>query len=335
MRVTRAYRLGLAATALGAWFMQLAADRRAIRADPRDRELRVAVSGKALAVASSDGTPLHVLQFGSPDAPATVVLVHGWTCAARIWTAQIRALAGPGLRVIAYDLRGHGKSGRPDPADYSIDAHAADLDAVLDAVLHDGQRAVVAGHSLGGMAIVAWAGRHPGKAKRLLAGAALVNTGMDGLIAESPLLRAPGRLSRPRHVLLSLVLGAAMPLPKGSTPLSHRVIRWVALSRSASPAEIAFCERIVLGCNRDVRALCGDTLSGLDLYQSIASLDVPTVIIGSEDDMLTAPSHVRRLADALPHVVQEIIVPDCGHMTLVSRSEAVTEPIRRLVRDHG
>jgi pimeloyl-ACP methyl ester carboxylesterase len=335
MNVKKPLRLGLVATGVGAWFMQLAADRRAIHADPRERDLDVPLRGDALAIASSDGTPLHVWQFGSPDAPATVVLVHGWTCAAPIWTAQIRALAGPELRVIAYDLRGHGQSGRPEPPDYSIDAHAADFDAVLRAVLVDGQRAVVAGHSLGGMTIVAWAGRHPDGAAGLIAGAVLVNTGMDGLIAQSPILRAPRRLSKHRDVLLGLVLGSALPLPKGSTPLSSRVVRWVALSSTASPAEVAFCERIVLGCNRDVRALCGNTLSGLDLHRSIASLDVPTVIVGSEDDKLTAPSHVRRLADALPHVVEEIIVPGCGHMSLVTHPDVVTEPIRRLVRDHG
>lgn len=334
MSVKKALRLGLAATGVGVWFMQLAADRRAIHADPRDQELNVPLRGDALAVASSDGTPLHVREFGAPGAPATVVLVHGWTCAARIWTAQIRALAGPDLRVIAYDLRGHGQSGRPEPPDYSIDAHAADFDAVLRAVLGDGQRAVVAGHSLGGMTIVAWAERHPGRAMRLIAGAVLVNTGMDGLIAQSPILRAPKLLSKPRHVLLGLVLGSALPLPKGSTPLSSRVVRWVALSPTASAAEVAFCERIVLDCNREVRALCGDTLAELDLHQSIASLDVPTVIVGSEDDKLTAPSHVRRLADALPHVVEEIIVPGCGHMSLVTHPAVVTDPIRRLVRDH-
>jgi pimeloyl-ACP methyl ester carboxylesterase len=103
----------------------------------------------------------------------------------------------------------------------------------------------------------------------------------------------------------------------------------------ASPAEVAFCERIVLSCNRDVRALCGDTLSGLDLYESIASLSVPTVLVGGQNDKLTPPSHVRRLGDALPHVVEEIVIDDCGHMAPVSHPERVIEPIARLVRDHG
>jgi pimeloyl-ACP methyl ester carboxylesterase len=81
----------------------------------------------------------------------------------------------------------------------------------------------------------------------------------------------------------------------------------------------------VLACDRDVGALCGDTPAELDLHQSIASFDVPTVIVGSEDDELTALS-------LAPHV-EEIIAPGCGHMSLVTHPAVVTDPIRGLVRD--
>jgi len=331
VRAPKPREVGIAATAVGAWLLRLAADHRAINADSAHEELNAPLRGQALAVSTGDGTPLHVMAFGSPDAAATVVLVHGWTCALSIWTRQIRALAGDDVRVVAYDLRGHGRSARPDPADYSIDAHAEDLDAVLHSVLARGQRAIVAGHSLGGMTIVRWAGRHPEAVARLVAGAALVNTAMDGLIAQSPILRSPRHLARARGALLGLALGSALPLPKGPTPLSYRVVRWVALSSTATPAEIAFCERIVLDCSRDVRARCGDTLSALDIRTSIASLDVPTAIIGSEHDRLTAISHVRRLADALPHVTEEIVIPGGGHMSIVTDADVVTGAIRRLI----
>jgi pimeloyl-ACP methyl ester carboxylesterase len=335
MRGPRSSELAITAVAFGAWLGRLAADHRAIHRDPLYELLHKPLGGRASAVTSADGTPLHVMEFGAADAPATVVLVHGWTCALQIWTPVIRALAGDDIRVVAYDLRGHARSGRPDEADYSIDAHAADLDAVLRATLSDGQRAVVAGHSLGGMTIVAWAGDHPDDVPQLLAGAVLVNTGMDGLIAQSAILQMPEKLAKAREIGGRAVLSAAVPLPRGPTPLSYRVVRWIGLTKSASPAQIAFCERIVLACKRDVRALCGGTLSGIDLYESIASLSVPTVIVGGEDDKLTPPSHVRRLADALPHVVEEIVLEDCGHMGPVSHPERVAEPIMRIVHDHA
>ncbi len=335
MRGPRAHELALTGAGLAAWLARLAADHRAIRRDPIHKLLHKPLEGRASAVTSSDGTPLHVMEFGAPDAPATVVLVHGWTCALRIWTPVIRALAGDEIRVVAYDLRGHARSGRPNQADYSIDAHAADLDAVLRASLTDGQRAIVAGHSLGGMTIVAWAGDHPDDVPHLAAGAVLVNTGVDGLIAQSPILKMPEKLGKAREIVGRALLSTPVPLPHGPTPLSYRVVRWIALTKSATPAQIAFCERIVLECKRDVRALCGGTLSGLDLYESIASLSVPTVIVGAEDDKLTPPSHVKRLADALPHVIEEIVIDDSGHMSPVSHPEQVAWPILRLVRDHA
>jgi pimeloyl-ACP methyl ester carboxylesterase len=335
MRPPRSSELAVTAVAFGAWLARLAADHRAIRRDPIYALLHKPLGGHARAVTSSDGTPLHVMEYGSPDAPATVVLVHGWTCALAIWTPVIRALAGDDIRVVAYDLRGHARSGRPEESDYTIDAHAADLDAVLRATVPDGQRAVVAGHSLGGMTIVAWAGDHADEVPQLIAGAVLVNTGMDGLIAQSAILKMPAQLSKAREIAGRALLSTPVPLPQGPTPLSYRVVRWIGLTKSASPAQIAFCERIVLACKRDVRALCGGTLSGIDLYESIASLSVPTVIVGGESDKLTPPSHVRRLADALPHVVEEIVIDDCGHMGPLSHPEHVAEPIMRLVRDQA
>lgn len=335
MRLPRTGELALTAVAFGAWLGRLAADHRAIRQDPLHELLNRPVEGRQLAITSFDGTPLYVKEYGSPDAPATVVLVHGWTCALKVWRPVIRVLAGDDIRVIGYDLRGHARSGRPEENDYSIDAHAGDLDAVLRATLADGQRAVVAGHSLGGMTIVAWAGDHADDVPYVLAGAVLVNTGMDGLIAQSPILKMPEKLGKAREIVGRALLSTPIPLPHGPTPLSYRVVRWIGLTKSASPAQIAFTERIVLACKRDVRAFCGGTLSGIDLYESIASLSVPTVIVGGASDRLTPPSHVRRLADVLPHVVEEIILDDCGHMGPVSHPELVAEPILRLCRDHA
>jgi len=334
MRGARPHELALAGVGAAAWTARLIADHRAIRADPAYKLLHTPLKGRPLPVDGADGTPLHALEFGPSDADSTVVLVHGWTCALQIWTCQIQSLVADGVRVVAYDLRGHGRSGRPDESrDYSIDAHAGDLDAVLHAAMPDGGRAVVAGHSLGGMTIIAWAGDHPDEVEERISGAVLVNTGMGDLISQSFILRAPKVLQGARQLAGRVILSATVPLPKGPTPLSFRLVRHIAMSPSASPAQVAFTERIALACKRDVRAACGGTISKLDLYEAIKSLTVPTVIIAGEQDKLTPPGHVRRLADTLPDVVEEILLPKTGHMGPVSNPDAVTEPIMRLVRD--
>lgn len=322
-----------AGLAAAAWTARLKADRRAVRDDPAADVLAAPLEGRPLALAAGDDTPLHAEAFGPEDAP-TVVLVHGWSCALRFWTCQIQALAVD-HRVIAYDLRGHGASGRPEDGDYSIDAHAADLAAVLRAVVPAGERAVVAGHSLGAMTLVALAGELPEAVTERVAAAALVNTGMGDLISESFVLRTPGALDGARQVVGRVMLSAAAPLPKGTTPISHRAVRYIALSPQASPAQVAFCERIVLECPRDVRAACGGTLTELDLHDAVRSLELPTVVIAGDADRLTPPSHARRMADTLPQLEELCMLDGSGHMSPVSDADAVTARLRRLARDHA
>jgi pimeloyl-ACP methyl ester carboxylesterase len=313
-----------------AWELQRRADRRRILADPAHAVLNAPLSGRRIPVRSADGAAIHAEAFG-PEGGPTVVLVHGWTCSLRFWTHQIRTLSDE-LRVVAYDLRGHGRSVAPAAPRYSIDAFAADLGAVLQACVPAGERAVVAGHSLGAMCLIAWAGAHRDRVERDLAAAALVNTGLGDLIAEALVLRAPQRLARARQVAGRALLGAKAPIPKGTTPLSHRAIRYVALSRSASPAAVAFCERLVLECRRDVRAACGRTLSRLDLRESVQGLGVPTAVIAGARDKLTPPVHARRLAGELPELIDYVEVADAGHMIPVERPEEVSRRLRQLAR---
>ena len=136
--------------------------------------------GLALPVHSADGTRIHAEVFG-PDEAATVVLAPGWTEQLSIWTSVIAALRARDLRIVAYDLRGHGGSGPAAGDDYSLQRFGEDVEAVLRAALPDGRRAIVVGHSLGGMAIAAWAERH--NVREHACGAALVNTGFSDLIA--------------------------------------------------------------------------------------------------------------------------------------------------------
>src|SRR5579875_1526634 len=109
---------------------------------------------RTLAVRAADGTSLHTEVFGPPGG-YPIVLAHGFTCATGVWRHQIAELAAD-YRVIAYDQRGHGRSGLPPRRNYNLNYLASDLDAVLEATLAPGETALLAGHSMGGMAVMAW-----------------------------------------------------------------------------------------------------------------------------------------------------------------------------------
>ena len=97
------------------------------------------------------------------DGPV-VVAAHGITSNHRSWGVVAAALDGE-VTLVAPDLRGRGRSnGLPEP--YGIARHADDVAAVLDHVGAD--RAVIAGHSMGGFVATSFSERHPGRAKALV-----------------------------------------------------------------------------------------------------------------------------------------------------------------------
>lgn len=323
--------LGVGAAVAG-WEAARQRDLRRIDADPVHAELEDVPRGEEVDVVSRDGTRLRVELFGPADAPP-IVFVHGWTCARRFWVEQLHDLAGR-YRVVTYDLRGHGQSDAPADGDFSTDALAEDLQAVLEATVGEGRRALLAGHSLGAMSIVAWAGRFPREVEARAAGAALLNTGIGDLIDQSLILKLPSGMRRAKAVTGGLFLSASGPLPPAS-PISMRAVQYVALSPSATPAQVAFCQEMVLECRREVRAGFGRTLSRLDLAEAIASLTVPTLVLGGGRDRLTPPPHVERMANALPQLAERVELPASGHMSPVEDHRAVDAAIERLAATVG
>lgn len=279
------------------------------------------VARRELVAVSVDGARLHVEVHGEEGAPA-VVLAHGWTCSTAFWAAQIRALAAT-HRVIAYDQRGHGRS--PAGRAHSTTALADDLVAVLEAVLAPGERAVVAGHSMGGMTIMAAAGR-PEFAERAAA-VLLCSTGSSRLVAEALVL--PVRAGRLRSRVTGAVLGSRAPLGP-VTPVARKVLKYATMGPGSAPDKVEACARIVHACPTGARHAWSQVLAGLDLDADVARLTAPTAVIGGTADRLTPIVHARGLAAALPNCVGLTELTGMGHMTPVEAPEAVTGVLREL-----
>jgi pimeloyl-ACP methyl ester carboxylesterase len=319
--------LGVAGTAAAAGLLQTAHSRRIAR-DPEKETLDNLPEGRPHWVRSADGTRLHVAVFGADDGE-TVVLAHGWTEALPYWIYVIKGLEAKGFRVVAYDLRGHGDS---DPAvgeDYSIPRFGEDLEAVLAGSLPENRRAVVAGHSLGAMSIASWAESHD--VERWVRAAALLNTGVGDLIAEHLLLPLPGiAQALNRAIALHGFLGNRAPLPRFSTPLSYAAVRHIAFGPDASPAQVAFFERMLVTCPPQVRANIGIAMSEMDLHDALPRLTVPTIVIAGADDKLTPPSHARRIAEMLPELRRLTVLEDTGHMSPLERPDVVVRALIEL-----
>ncbi|MEU4498599.1 alpha/beta hydrolase [Streptomyces sp. NPDC023998] len=276
---------------------------------------------RTLTAVSADGSQIHVEVHGPDGAPA-VVLAHGWTCSTEFWAAQIRELAGD-HRVIVYDQRGHG---RTPAAAVGTDVLADDLEAVLGAVLAPGEKAVLAGHSMGGMTLMAASGR--AAFTEHAAAVLLCSTGSSRLIDESLIL--PMRAGRLRTRLTGLILGARAPLGP-VTPLSKRILKYATMGPGSAPERVAECARIVHACPRTSRVTWSQVLAGLDLDSGVRELRVPTVVVSGTADRLTPIVQARRIAAALPKCLELVELAGMGHMTPVEAPEAITAKIRELV----
>lgn len=197
-------------------------------------------------VTAADGDRIPLTATGPEDAPAWVV-AHGVGSSPRfVGEAFSEAVVGSGHRLVTYDLRGHGAR-RPvtDPSRHTVDAHVADLAAVVGRV----RPVVVGGVSLGGhvaaflaaaapevvptalACLPAWTGRQPpGVGPHAAVAAAVAADGIDGLLASfredramRPWLREVLLRDWPTHDAASLA--AALRALDGGLAPSERDLR--------------------------------------------------------------------------------------------------------------
>jgi pimeloyl-ACP methyl ester carboxylesterase len=328
-------RRGLLATAAGAaalagsWEAARRRDVAQLEADPHRDVLDAPLPGRATQVTSWDGTRLAARVAGPEDAPATVVLAHGWGMSSRFWVHQLRELARR-HRVVAYDQRGHADSERPASRDYSIQALANDLGVVVEQLAGDDRPLLAAGHSLGGMSTLAATGNGAGPLDGRLDGAVLVDTAASHLTAS--VFAGLGAVEEVASAVGARALRARLPVPRRTTPVSARATRLAALGRKASPAAVALTEQLFLDCPVDVRASVGASLGVLDLNEHLPDFTVPTTVVVGTSDRLTPPGHARRLVEALPEA--ELVELDAvGHQAPLEQPEAVNAILGRRLEE--
>jgi pimeloyl-ACP methyl ester carboxylesterase len=284
-----------------------------------------------LRVPSADGTQLNVEVHGPTGAP-TVVLIHGWTCNIAFWAPVIRALrtGAPGLRVVAYDQRGHGASEAPGKGRYSVPILVQDLTAVLDATLEPGERAVLVGHSMGGMTIMA-----AGADESILArttGAVLCSTGYRNLPGSSTVVPGLKRLPKANRAAHRFLLRSAMPLGP-ATPISRAMLKHTALGPKSDKHLQNVNARIILACRPKPRSAWGAVLTELDVFEQAGKLDVPTSLVFGSSDRLTPPdAHAKAIAAVLPRFEGLTTLTGLGHMTPMEAPDVVVSLVRKHVQ---
>lgn len=272
------------------------------------------------------------LSAGAPENPPTVLLVHGVTASHLAWPFVVDRL--PGVRAIAPDLRGRGRSSTlTGPA--GMAAHAADLAALLDATGID--RTVVVGHSMGAFAAVVFAHLHSERVSRLV----LVDGGLpldvpaglstDELVAGilgPTAARLSMRFSDPGEYLDFWRRHPAFQ--RDWTPALERYLAYDLVDDGEGALRPATSYETTADDTRDMNA-------GSALPDALAGVRRParmlTVPRGLQDEPpgLYAPEHLERVLAESPGVVHER-VDGFNHYTIVM-SEAGAEAVAAVVRE--
>jgi pimeloyl-ACP methyl ester carboxylesterase len=303
--------------------------------DPEADEPFGLLQGRLVPVTADDGVPLHAEVEEAPEAgPVTVVFCHGLALDQGSWHYQRRDLGDVG-RLVFWDQRGHGRSGRGAPEHANIDQLGRDLRAVIEATAPDGP-VVLVGHSMGGMTIMALADHGPELFGERVIGVALVATS-PGRLAEVSfgVPAAAGRALRrmaPRaltalHRRPGLVAGGR----RLGGDLEFVLTKRYSFATDVPPSLVQFVARMHEHTSLDVLA---ELFPAFDAHDKLEALDVlngvETLILAGERDLMTPADHSREMVEQVPGA-ELVILPEAGHMIMLEHHDVVTDHIRALV----
>jgi pimeloyl-ACP methyl ester carboxylesterase len=284
---------------------------------------------------TGDGTGLFVRSSGPADAPVTLVLVHAWTQDHTEWDPVLPLLPA-GLRVLRYDHRGHGASAPARPGTATVAQLADDL-AELVTELAPAGRLVLAGHSLGGMTVMALAERYPELVSGRVAGVAFIATsctGMDRLTLG--LTGVAGRIAARADQAFRRLLARdgrrSVPFPAA---VARPVTRWVAFGDGVARAHVRAMTSQLLRAHPGSVAGFRDSISRHDRRAALAALrETPSVILAGDRDRITPVPHARVIAEELPDA-EFVLYPGAGHELPYERAREVAHRLTGLAIPAG
>lgn len=272
------------------------------------------------------GSTLHYVDVDHgthhPDGPV-FVLVHGLGGRWQHWAENIPELAEHG-RVVAVDLPGFGRSGRP-AGGYSFDAFA---DAIAELVEHLNLPPVVlVGHSLGGPLAVRFAHRHREKVAAIVLAAGTVQHFAAALGMRTcgrQLLRGPATTAATYFEVLT----AGLPAPAFvrrliiERPLLRRLLLWPYLHRPEAlpPASVAL---LVDGVGARGVLPTARAAGRLRREELLTPVGCPVLAVGADLDAVAPLTALAEYAASVPDA-HAVVLEGSGHMVMLERASAFT-----------
>lgn len=251
----------------------------------------------------------HFIEMGPVDG-LPVVLIHGFPFSHEMWKPQIDALSTK-YRVIAYDLRGHGKTGAGD-GQYTLEFFVADLMDLLDRLKI--LEAVLVGLSMGGYIALRAAERNPDRVKGLV----LCDTRSEPDSNEVRIKRS----ANIRRVKL-----------EGAAPFAEDFVKGIfaADTFQSNPAVIESIKKIIR--SNTPTGICGALLalaSRTDTTPALPKIHAPTLVLTGEHDAVTPPAAGKSMADKIPGAEFHLI-PKAAHMSNLENPAVFNQHLRNFL----
>lgn len=221
-------------------------------------------------IKTRDGNSLFTLDWGTGE---PLVLVHGWPLSSAMWEYQMTVLPHLGIRCVAYDRRGFGRSSQPWEG-YNYDTFSDDLADVLDAL--DLQDVTLAGFSMGGGEVARYMSRHGGKRIKRIA--------LLGAVTPFLLQTPDNPDGAPRSVFDGMIEGLSNDRPGF---LSEFVKGFYGVGMLTSPVSNSFVSAFVeeaMQASPKGTLDCVRAFSETDFRGDLPGIKVPTLILHGDAD---------------------------------------------------
>ena len=276
------------------------------------------------------GIEMAYAEWGGENA-TTVLLAHATGFHGRCWDGVVREL-GDGVRVLAPDLRGHGRTTKRGPYDWH--EFGADVTAFVEALDLNGL--VAAGHSMGGHSIVQAAGRQPERfGKLLLVDPVIMDP--EQYAGRNPRFTAVSAAEHPVARRRNAWASTDAMFDRFADRQPFRLWRRDVLMDYCQHGLVADGDSFVLACPPLVEASIYMGSAGRDISDIIATLPHPTVVLrghrkserDGEMDFTQSPTWPG-LAAALPNG-RDVYLPELTHFIPMQRPDLVAAHIRGLL----